>query len=384
MKTPVILTAANIRMELLTADERQRFDDFRQKEIAPFEELRKSSLDKELYHDIIQQKEQQLYREVLSVTRPRMNTVDKLGKPILSPDEYIDRRDACTTQKERDDLNQTIVSAAMVGRKPYERLLTVDASLASHIETLNDDGYMTGQSCSGILADHPNERYVQTDELGRYVEGECIMFNKQGSHAYLTFWKPEAVGVQTNTAEQIEDIRRIAYGQGWIVQDTEIFFQPSIRLTLPRTYDGSSKEDIFSETRERMDRMYPGLYERDFLDWLEKRSPVMVQVENEHGGVVLWSDDMIMARWDRLTRELGQIQTQRRQAEHISDVHVFLGGDGAYRIRCSIDGVRQLSERLADWQLKRLNQGTDAKLVAADVYSHVFDTEREQSKGLKR
>ena len=74
MKIPVILTAANIRMELLTADERQRFDDFRQKEIAPLEELRKSSLDKELYDDIIQQKEQQLYREVLSVTRPRMKS----------------------------------------------------------------------------------------------------------------------------------------------------------------------------------------------------------------------------------------------------------------------------------------------------------------------
>ena len=59
MKTPVILTAANIRMELLTADERQRFYDFRQKEIAPLEELRKSSLDKELYDDIIQQKSMQ-------------------------------------------------------------------------------------------------------------------------------------------------------------------------------------------------------------------------------------------------------------------------------------------------------------------------------------
>ena len=192
------------------------------------------------------------------------------------------------------------------------------------------------------------------------------------------------MGVQTNPAEQIEDIRRIASGQGWIVQDTEIFYQPSIRLTLPRTYDGSSKEDIFSETRERMDLMYPGLYERDFLDWLGKRSPVMVQVENEHGGVVMWSDDMILTRWDRLTRELGQIQTQRRQAEHISDVHVFLGGDGAYRIRCSIDGVRQLSERLTQWQLDRLNQGVDKRLVAADVYSHVFDTQQEQSKGLKR
>lgn len=107
MKTSVILTPENIRMELLTADERKRFYEFYQKEILPLEEFRKNSSDKELYDNAIQLKEQQMYREILSVTRPRMNTEDKLGNPILSTDEDIHRREACETQKERDTLNQT-------------------------------------------------------------------------------------------------------------------------------------------------------------------------------------------------------------------------------------------------------------------------------------
>lgn len=217
-----------------------------------------------------------MYREKMSMTRPQMNTVDKLGRPILTPDEYIRRREACATQKERDTLNQTIVSTVTLGSKQDARKVAIDASLAGYIESLNAGGYVTGQSCSGILADHPNERYVQDAEDGRYLDGECIMFNKQGSSAYITFWKPEAHGVQTNTAEQIEDIRRIATAQGWLVEDTEVFYQPSLCLRLPRTYDGSGRQEIFDEAKAITEKLYPGLRDRDFFDWLDKRSQIIV------------------------------------------------------------------------------------------------------------
>ena len=391
MKTPVILTTDDIRPELLMPEERKRFYEFYQKEIVPLEEFRKASLDKELYDNAIQVKEQEMYRKILSLTRPRMNTVDKLGRRILTPDEYIQRREACATQKERDTLNQTIVSTVTLGSKQDARKVAIDASLTGYIESLNAGGYVTGQSCSGILADHPNERYVQDAEDGRYINGECIMFNKQGSSAYLTFWKPEAQGVQTNTEEQIEDIRRIATAQGWIVEDTQVFYQPSICLRLPRTYDGSSRQEIFDEAKAITEELHPGLYNLDFMNWLEKRSPIIVQVEKDHGGVVMWSDEMIMQRWQKLAQSLVQVQEQREQRDclmnqidRISDVHVFVGGDGYYRIKCCIDGQKQLSERYPDYQRMQVRQGKDIKLVAAEIYEDKLLAARGQLQGLKR
>ena len=137
-------------------EERIRFHEFYEKEILPLEEFRKEFSDKVLYDNAIRTKEQQMYREKMSMTRPQMNTVDKLGRPILTPDEYIRRREACATQKERDTLNQTIVSTVTLGSKQDARKVAIDASLAGYIESLNAGGYVTGQSCSGILADHPN------------------------------------------------------------------------------------------------------------------------------------------------------------------------------------------------------------------------------------
>ena len=382
MKKQVILTAKDVHSDKLTAHERNYFSLKYQTNIDALKEMREIYPEKKRYcNDNIKFLQQEMYREMLEMTRPRINRKDVKGNPILTPDMYLKKLAEVKTPEEKEELDRTHVSKVVIDPLGESRVIMVDASLAETIQTLVDHGYRTGQSCSGILADHPNYRYVQDDKHGRFVNGECIHFNKQGSGAYLTFWKPEAAYEDSRcTAEQIEDIRRIAEEQGWVVEDMDIFFQPSIRLGLPLTYDGTGKREILHEANALTDQQNPGLYDSDFLQWLEKRTPNEIEVEKWHDGVVLWTDEMILQRWNKLAQGLVNAQKQREHMSRISDEHIFVGGDGYWRIKCKIDGQNQLSERLSDYKLSQINEGIiDMKRAAAEIYEDKFETLQQQA-----
>jgi len=335
------------------------------------------------------------YRNMLAKTGERVVWGDSRGERILSPAEYLDKVAACKDNKEKAELTDSITRPVLLKTIVGEKEIQADFHLAHYLQRINAAGYITGQSCSGLLSDHPNYRYVEDDELGRYIKGECINLNKQGSSAYITFWQPEA-GIQNtdtvNTPEQVEDIRRVAAQQGWIVEDTKVFFRSSLHLTLPMTYDGTGKRQIMREADERTDNQYPGLKEADFLQWLDKRRPFIVQVQEEHGGVVRWTDMMILQQWEKLTWGLEAIYKQKqvveRETQHqkdlerISDIIIYPVKYGQYRIRCKIDGEQQMSERLSEHDVKRINNGTGADTIAAEIYKDRL--EEQQQKGLKR
>lgn len=382
MRKEIILTTADVHQDKLTLHERDYFKLKYQTQIDAQKEMSEMFPVKKAYcSENIKNLRQQMYREMLELTRPRINRYDVRGNRILSPEEYLKKLQAVETPQEKEELNKTHTAPVMIKQGNDVKVINVDASLITTIQMLNDQGYKTGQSCSGLLADHPNYRYVQDDKHGRFVNGECIHFNKQGSGAYLTFWKPEAAYADSRcTAEQIEDIRRIADEQGWIVEDTDIFFQPAIRLGLPHTYDGTGTREILHEANALTDQQNPGLYDSDFLKWLEKRTPNEMEVEKWHGGVVLWTDDMILQRWQKLAQGLVQAQKQRENMARISDEHIFVGGDGYWRIKCKIDGQNQLSERLPDCKLSQINKGTlDLKRAAAEIYADTIETLQQQA-----
>lgn len=253
---------------------------------------------------------EQTRRDILAVTRERMDTKDVKGNPILSPQAYLEMTgNPHLSKKEQDELRNRLTTITadvhITGTDGKAKAVKVDYNLAPYLQRIVDSGYSTGQSDSGTLSDHPYYRYVEDDKKGRYVKGECICLNKQGSSAYLTFWKPEAEwvarsGVPVNSGQQIEDIRRVAAEEGWCVEDTEVFFQPSIRLSLPYTYDGSSTRQIMREIARLTEQKNPGLKENDFLAYLNKKSDVGSEIIKAHGGTVRYSDAMIMARWNKL------------------------------------------------------------------------------------
>lgn len=337
------------------------------------------------------------YRNILAITGERLICYDARGNKVMSPAEYLEKLSACKDEKEKQKLNEAIVRPVKLKTIMGWREIQADYHLAPLLQRISVAGYISGQSCSGLLSDHPNYRYVSDDKYGRYVKGECINYNKQGSSAYITFWKPEAAmqgdADHVNDRTMVEDIRRIAHEQGWVVEDTEVFYRPSLHLTLPHTYDGCGKREILHEANERTDKLYPGLKESDFLQWLGKRTPIEIQVENEHGGVVRWMDELLFRQWEKLTAALEMNYEQKqmllreeqvqKDMERISDINIFVGGDGYWRIRCKIDGVQQMSERVSDHQMG-LVEKVGAAAVAADVYSIKLRETIEQDSGRKR
>jgi len=187
-----------------------------------------------------------------------------------------------------------------------------------------------------------------------------------------------------NKPEQIDNIRRIAADEGWIVEDMDIFGFPSIRLGLPATYDGMGTRELLHEVNASVDRDFPGLYKADFMAWLELRNSREPEFRERHGGVVRWTDDMVLARWQSLTRALLVAERQRQDMQRISDVRTYLGGDGHWRIKCRIDGVNQLSEHFSDAAMTALNRGEDIKKLAADIYRSALDASLQQDRGIKR
>ena len=321
-----------------------------------------------------------MFRNMLDITNERMTRVDAGGQTILTPQKYLEMIEGMDAEEKRL-FEEPFTTWIETNGSDMGKIFPVDKGIADFVKQINDIGYRTGQSCSGLLVDHPNYRYVQDSDVGLYVKGECINYNKQGSGTYLTFYKTYN-NFKVNKPEQIDDIRRIAAEQGWIVEDMEIFAQPSVRLGLPYTYDGLGKREILHIANEITDALHPGLKKDNFLEWLEYRNKEEKKVVQNHGGAVRWTDDMVKQRWQKLTQSLVQAQRERLGLDRISDVHIYLGGDGHRRIKCRIDGVDMLSEHFSDAAMTMLNKGADIKILAARCYEDQLRP--QQDKGLKR
>lgn len=182
MKKEVVLTAADVHQDKLTSDERNYFKLKYQTKIDALKEMGETfPVKKEYCSDNIKHLQQQMYREMLELTRPRINRNDVRGNRILSPEEYLKKLQEAKTPQEKEELKKTHTAPVMMKQDDDVKVISIDASLTTTIQVLNEHGYKTGQSCSGLLADHPNYRYVEDDKHGRFVNGECIHFNKQGS-----------------------------------------------------------------------------------------------------------------------------------------------------------------------------------------------------------
>lgn len=327
---------------------------------------------------------QVMLRNILAVTNPRISRTDAMGKPYLTPEDFIERKKNIENVEEKYLFEAAYTSKVTGTQGSRVWTFNADKGIAPFLQQLNDAGYVTGQSCSGLLEDHPNYRYVQDDKRGRFVNGECIHFNKQGCGTYLTFYKPLKGEHDLNVQQQIDNIRTVAEENNWVVEDMDIFGIPSIRLGLPLTYDGLGTRELLDEVNDTVDRDFPGLYDTHFLDWLEERNSREPEFQERHGGVVRWTDDMVKAKWNALTQALVVAEKQRQDIERISDVRIYMGGDGQHRIKCRIDGEDMLSEHFSDANMALLNKGTDEKLLAYRCYADRFQNGPEWSKFFKR
>ena len=334
--------------------------------------------------NILDEASQVYLRNMLSFTNERIIRYDSAGERILSRQQYLDKLASCSPE-EQDKLKANITQPVSLSLNGVQKTVEIDRSIAPLVAEMSSMGYVTAQCCSGTLADHPNYRYVQNDEQGRFFECECIYFNKQGSGAYISFWKPET---GMNSEENIEDIIQVAEQNGWLVEHSQTFGMQSVCLRLPYTYDGAAKLDVLHEANELVEKHHPGLKEADFFKWLDKRSSCLPEVEARHNGVVRWTDKMVINRWEKLVQGLSLARSQRQEAERkmldrITDVSFFHGSDGNLRIKCSIDGVSMLSERFQDKDKYLLQDGTDVRKIAARYFEDNLKQGQEREKSLK-
>lgn len=223
--------------------------------------------------------------------------LDVNGYPILSADEWNS-----LSEEEQKPLKNTITKSVtdLDGNN-----FSVDYNLADPLQRIINAGYATGQSDSGTTTDHPGYRYIKDDKQGKYKQGDLI---RGGS--YLTFWRPEAVLIQEtgrriNTQGQIDAIISAVNKTGFVYDFTDVFYQPSIRISLRQANDGTKDQTLLKEADALTDEAYPGLHDKNFFEWLEYRNETYLPiVEQKHGGIKEWTDNEIINKWNELANEL--------------------------------------------------------------------------------
>ena len=313
MKNPVYINEKDIDMSVIPAEIAQKIKNDADGRMYTYLQYNKSGTDG--YYKFKHNNERQYLNELLTEARPRMDLFDNNCQLILTPDDYNSLKSAM--QNEGVELRTGSVTANIqirTGNGNVRKTVPVDAGISHHIQNMNDMGYATAVCCSGMLADHPFDRYVEDSESGLYAKGEPICWNKQGSVAYIAFYKqddnrPDLPG---NTPQEVDDIRKVAEETGWLHEDSEIFGRPAVVLRLPVTLDGSGKRELLDEGRRLVNLSHPGLFVSDFIKAIQLRSQCMPGIYANHGGVVMYSDKMLKRRWSALSMGLALAADKRR------------------------------------------------------------------------
>ena len=300
---------------------------------------------KKPYDDKFRALEQELNRRMLAVSWNRQTTHDVLNKPLLSNDEWIKEYDQATTLTRHRMELPYVDTVRPVGKEPF----LADKLIVNNLQTILDFGFATSESCSGMLADHPDRRYIKDspDNGETYKAGQPIHQTLYGCNAYISFPKPESNWNASlkNTHEQIEMVRNIAQENGWVAIDTDSLLQPALRLELPMTYDGSSIDEIIHEAEKLGEQTIDGFHALNYPDKVEAMFPLNKQVAAQHGGIVPWTDQLIQYKWNALSQGLQRAveQQQMKEAElnRLSEVSIITKRDGTKAVRCKIDGIQQ-------------------------------------------
>lgn len=336
---------------------------------------------------------EELNRKTLAITWKRQTGVDVLGKPLLTPEEWLEQYDNATTlQRNRMELPY-VEKVRPVGRTPFY----ADKLIAGNIQEILDWGFATCDSCSGMLADHPDRRYYKDspDNGETYKEGQPRHLSLYGSYAYVCFPKPESNWEPSlkNTQQQIDTIRRVAGENGWIALDMDSMLQPALRLELPMTYDGSSVAEIVREAERLGEKTVPGFNALNYPDKYAAMFPLNRQVAKKHGGIVPWNDPLMTDRWNALSRGLKQAVELQRMADadlnRITDARLITKSDGSQAVRCCIDGVQQSMKDIpCNIQRDIQDRGISRKEICAMVYKDELSAfqgvQDQRSTGFKR
>ena len=162
---------------------------------------------------------------------------------------------------------------------PGGKQATVDAGLAECLQALNDAGYASAQSCSGLACDH----------------------NGEGSCGYIAWFAADLSEAQQRA------IIEAAQAAGLEERRLDLFFNPGLAVYASRLQDGTPEVELRGLANELacaemgLDDIPTG---EGFLPWLECRNGVLEELSAERGGVALRTDTEKAAAWDAFRRLL--------------------------------------------------------------------------------
>ena len=337
--------------------------------------------------------EEEFNRKTLAITWKRHTAYDVLGKPLLTPEEWITEFDNSTTlQRNRMELPY-VETVRPVGKEAFH----ADRLIVNNLQEILDLGFATSESCSGMLADHPDRRHYKDSPDGgeTYKAGQPVHQTLYGCNAYVSFPKPESHWNRNlkNTQQQIDIIRRVAEENGWVAIDSDSMLQPALRLELPMTYDGSSMDEIIQEADKLGEKTIEGFNALNYPAKVAAMLPLNKQVAKQHGGIVPWTDKVIAARWNALSNGIKAAIEQQRHNEadlnRITDVRRITKKDGSVALRCKIDGEQQSMKDVTPNMLDKAkkNQMSDKELVSILFKEELYPNrslENGQKQGMKR
>lgn len=232
---------------------------------------------------------QQYLNDVLTLTHHK---ADKL-RFSPSPREF----DALSSE-EQDALRVPVTTSVSASDG---QTLQVDASIAHSLKSIWRAGVRTAGSCSGMVADHMNHRWLSDDRFGRWKAGENQFLKSENSHAYIT------LPLEGNHPQMVEKVRELAGSWGWVVIDCEVEEGDGIMLCPPHTLDGTSEPQIDREIYDAIEHIC-AQYGID--DWADAWDEARKVVEFNHGGRVMYTDRMLAHNWCRLAEGIGEVMYQ--------------------------------------------------------------------------
>lgn len=281
----IIYSDVDVRPDLLTAEERSRFP----------AEL--SNEDR---------------RSILAITRGRMDNVDYDGHRMPSPEEWTkllkEQLQSGEPLQNRPELREEIKRDVVLPQTGEVK--QVDAGIADIVQRLLDRGVVVDiqNSKSGMVTDHPGMRWIhQETTQGRMANvkpGEHIFDTQERGKTILAFPTGAAEKVR-NDAPTADVIREAACKSGLVViekkeSDT---LNSAIEVRLPHLMDGSDYYQFMAEAAIHARAAGTEGHQA----WVEQIDRSKQVIAERHGGVALYSDDMISDRISRFERTVQRL-----------------------------------------------------------------------------
>jgi len=290
----LIYTDYDVRPDLLTAEERAQFP------------------------EVLNNDDR---RAILAITRSRMDNVDYDGHPILEPEPWLAAfaryTDGFKEENFIPELRESITREVVLPQTG--EVEQVDAGVADMVQRMMDRGIVIDvkNTTSAMITDHPGMRWIYDDNTGerqnKYPAGTHIYANYESERPRIVF-QTDNTARYYNDDNNIEAIREAAKLSGFQVMPYENHAraQKALAIELPYLMDGTSYDAYLKEAKHHAESNTTARFTTDRQAWMTQINHSKKYVAESHGGVALYSDNMIQDRISKFERTVQRLMVSDR------------------------------------------------------------------------